>query len=269
MLSDLDEEPRPKPIFKAKRKVAGKRRVRDVLSDEEDTNAIPEPARLSLFGVKNDVSPKQLRVARWARYSALGQNIEPEEKSIGNVNTGSKPSLGIEVNDEYTVVALDLVPVVLENTAYTKYQPTNTFLLRESHFRDLPAEFIPLEKEYADGFGNVLDEEEKRHTGTIQLSEDEEQHSIGHENMAPARDLGDMYDLEVSVDEEGSGSGSGSGSGLNKVLEIPDQAEILVQLSEKLAALNVNISLHEKKQASLKESLAQLQTQRNEVLEGL
>lgn len=265
MLSDLDDEPRPKPIFKAKRKVAAKRRVRDVLSDEEDMNAIPEPARVSLFGVKNDVSPKQLRVARWARYSALGQNIEPEESIKGTVNTGSEPSLGIEGNDEYTVVALDLAPMVLENTAYTTYQPTNTFLLRESHFRDLPAEFIPLEKEYADGFGNVLDEEEKRHTGTIQLSENEEQDSIGHENMAPARDLGDMYDLEVSVDEEGSGSGSG----LNKVLEIPDQAEILVQLSEKLAALNVNISLHEKKQASLKESLAQLQTQRNEVLEGL
>ncbi|QBM87559.1 hypothetical protein METSCH_B07650 [Metschnikowia aff. pulcherrima] len=259
MLSDMEEEVRPAPKFKAKRKFGGaKRRARDPLEDEvESKTDIGAISPILLFTkATKPASPDPLRVSRWAKYSALGQKTElnldvtGENGEIQGFSQANASSLHYPlVEQEYTVVD-ELAPrLESENNAYTKLElPSKTFLLRESHFRDSPTSFIPLDKEYADRYGNVLDEEQEAKPGN-----DESDH-FNEELETPSRDLGDMYDLEVSIEEDTLVSG--------KIVEILEPAQILTGLVEKLATLEVSIGLKEKKLMSLKTSLTELELAR-------
>ncbi|KAF8002294.1 hypothetical protein HF325_003259 [Metschnikowia pulcherrima] len=243
MLSDMEEEARPAPKFKAKRKFGGaKRRARDPLEDEVEakTDISAIGPILQFAKPTKPASPDPLRVSRWAKYSALGQKTElnidvtaENEEIQGFSQENASRSHDPLVEQEYTVVD-ELVPrLESENNAFTKLQlPSKNFLLRESHFRDSPASFIPLDKEYADRYGNVLDEEPQA------KPENDESDHFNEELETPSRDLGDMYDLEVSIEEDTLNAG--------KNVEIPEPAQ-------------VSIGLKEKKLMSLKTSLTELE----------
>ncbi|KAM9899893.1 hypothetical protein OXX79_005455 [Metschnikowia pulcherrima] len=263
MLSDMEEEVRPAPKFKAKRKFGGaKRRARDPLEDEVESGIdLGAIGPISSFtkSTKQE-SPDPLRVSRWAKYSALGQKTELNldvTGENGEIQGFSQESTSRShdplVIQEYTVVDESAPRLESENNAYTKLKlPSKTFSLRESHFRDSPASFIPLDKEYADRYGNVSGEEPQAKPGN-----DESDH-FNEELETPSRDLGDMYDSELSIEEDTSVSG--------KNVEIPEPAQILTGLVEKLATLEVSIGLKEKKLMSLKTSLTELEHARQAVV---
>ncbi|KAM9932060.1 hypothetical protein OXX80_008302 [Metschnikowia pulcherrima] len=266
MLSDMEEEARPAPKFKAKRKFGGgKRRARDPLEDEveskTDTGAIG-PVSQFTKSTKQE-SPDPSRVSRWAKYSALGQKTELNIDVTGEngENQGFSQENASRSHDpldeqEYTVVDESTPRLESENNAYTKLKlPSKTFSLRESHFRDSPASFIPLDKEYADRYGNVSDEEQE-----VKPENDESDH-FNEELETPSRDLGDMYDSEVSIEEDTSSAG--------KNVEIPEPAQIFTGLVEKLATLEVSIGLKEKKLMSLKTSLTELEHARQAAVSEL
>ncbi|KAM9919057.1 hypothetical protein OXX59_008212 [Metschnikowia pulcherrima] len=256
MLSDMEEEARPAPKFKAKRKFGGgKRRARDPLEDEvESKTDIGAISPISQFAkATKQESPDPSRVSRWAKYSALGQKTElnldvtGENGGIqGFSQANASRSHDPLVEQEYTVVDESAPRLESENNAYTRLKlPSKTFSLRESHFRDSPASFIPLDKEYADRYGNVSDEEQEA------KPEIDEIDHFNEELETPSRDLGDMYDSEVSIEEDTSVSG--------KNVDILEPAQILTGLVEKLATLKVSIGLKEKKLMSLKTSLTELE----------
>ena len=262
----MEEEARPTLKFKAKRKFGGgKRRARDPIEEEvESKTDIGAIGPILQFAkATKPASPDPLRVSRWAKYSALGQkttlniDVTAENGEIqGSSQANASRSHDPLDEQEYTVVD-ELAPrLESENNAYTKLKlPSKTFLLRESHFRDSSGSFIPLDKEYADRYGNVLDEEQE-----AKPANDESDH-FNEELETPSRDLGDMYDLEVSIEEDTLVSG--------KNVEIPEPAQILTGLVEKLAALEVSIGLKEKKLMSLKTSLTELERTRQAAVSDL
>ncbi|KAM9909525.1 hypothetical protein OXX69_005346 [Metschnikowia pulcherrima] len=266
MLSDMEEEARPAPKFKAKRKFGGgKRRTRDPIEDEvESKTDIGAISPISQFAkATKQESPDPSRVSRWAKYSALGQktelnidvtgeNGEIHDFSQENTSRSHDPL----VEQEYTVVDGLAPRLESENNAYTKLKlPSKTFSLRESHFRNSPASFIPPDKEYADRYGNVSDEEPQA------KPENDESDHFNEELEMPSRDLGNMYDSEVSIEEDTSSAG--------KNVEIPKPAQILTGLVEKLATLEVSIGLKEKKLMSLKTSLTELEHARQAAVSEL
>ncbi|GEQ72907.1 hypothetical protein JCM33374_g6595 [Metschnikowia sp. JCM 33374] len=254
MLSDSEDMPRPPPVFKSKRKMAkARRRVREEIGEMENhDNTETGPAMYT----------------RGSGQTATNGGVAGGVGGVGGVGTsetGKEPSAS-ENLPEYVVVESTVPPLLSENKAYTTLpSPSKTFVLKESHFRDSPAEFIPLDKEYADAYGNVSDEDVGRNAdNNAPVGDASDFEDVGDpalDKSRYARDLPDMYDSEVSVDTDHVP--------LGRMQEVAEAGAVVEELTEKLAALDVGIALQTTKSQALKETLSQLYSQRDSVVAEL
>lgn len=100
-------------------------------------------------------------------------------------------------NQAYTTVAMDNLELLVKSK---KSDSSNTFTLKQSYFRDTPMETINQEKEYADKFGNVSDDD----TPPVKVDaahSDDDMEIINDFAGPKLAKNNDFYDMEVSVDE--------------------------------------------------------------------
>ncbi|OBA20465.1 hypothetical protein METBIDRAFT_199473 [Metschnikowia bicuspidata var. bicuspidata NRRL YB-4993] len=136
----------------------------------------------------------------------------------------------------------------------------NTFVLRHSHFRDTPV-LVPLGPEYADRYGNVLDDDVPQVIDPAASDDDIALDAFGQPSPADhAPDLHDMYDLDISVDDV-----------LRRadMPDIPGPAAVLSGLAEKVSLLEMSIRLRRERLLALAASLAELQDARQDALGAL
>lgn len=222
MLSDLDDElPPVKVTFKKK----GARLNRRKIPIDES-----EPAEPSLFATKPKTQVQQPQgVSRWARYAALGN------ATLGNAEPASAEKAAVPdpeaIPGDYTVADDRPIQLSSENTAYTIAQnQTNTFSLKQSHFRDNGAEIPSLRHEYADAYGNVLEDElAPRDDLDIDARDDFVMEDTSDTPM------GDIYDMAVSPQLPPGGGHVTSGP--VRLAPVVELSEVAAQLQAALAAL--------------------------------
>lgn len=271
------------PLFKRKN-VRGTRRKRPDL-DSNDLEG------LTLFGVLNKPEQLSQNALKWARYASL-QKVDGDVPQ--QVDTGSLPNtMDSKLDDLKTQLAEEFgeeppqVSMVLEgelvlehpptnNLAYTTLtvenledavkssslanKSTNTFVLKELHFRDSPLQPINLESEYADAYGNVSDED--RRDDKKPDEEDDYDDNIVDLNdgaVLPSRHS-EFYDLEVSFDDEQLDDDH---------MRLPELEAVKLDLKTQIERLEYSIKLRSEKLENINKSLTDAQARREVILQRL
>lgn len=259
-MEDLDP-PLPRPTFKKRAKVENKRaRIRPV----EDVDVAVEVSTQEIAARRDT-----LKAAKWARYLALGNlsqaerpaskagQLEAEDTvtvhestTLPEASEGLPEPRSLSLDDD-AVVLDSTVTFSGENKAFQVMQPSsNTFLLGTSHFRDA-GPTLSLENEYADAYGNVLDEDLNRAKPDELDDPDDDHYNVAR---SPVLSNSEMYDLELSVDEDTEPRGTTS--------TVPTLTDILSSLSEELKKLHLEIDVQKTQQQRLQEQLDTLQQDR-------
>lgn len=268
-----DGEGKPKITFK-KKNVKGKARGR--------TRADEDFSGVSLFSTTKRTAERKVDASRWTKYSALGETddrageervVEEEVKTLTLNSLHDEVPLpaGLDVPDGAIVVdevAVDTTDEASTSNAYTTLDvpaPAKTFSLRESHFRELDSPLLTLDREYADRFGNVDDEEEKpKSDGDDDIYDDvvddNEYEKMPFSILDARADLrDDLYDMELSVSDDEATTAH----------KIPTHADVVEELTQKLAELDSVIQMRHAKMTKLQADLDATEAKKQELIAQL
>lgn len=160
------------------------------------------------------------------------------------------------LNQAYIKVTTENLELFLKSG---KSDETSTFTLKESYFRDTPIEPIHHDKEYADKYGNVSDDDiTERKVDAAQSDDDVEViDEFTKPNLAIHKDF---YDMEVSVDEELLEFEDG---------RVPSIEELQNDIMQRVQKLEISIRLRSERIPQLENSLAEAEKKRLEILKRL
>lgn len=224
------------PVFK-KKSARGMRRKRPEI-DMDDSGGASVFGVVKNFEVKPQ---NALKWARYASLVASGDNAsEPRDGKCSNGPAGTSAGevslhrvgtqLAGEGGEDLPQVMDDIVPhrtaddwvtespgardAALDNLAYKIFTLDNlkdhvqsgagtsdTFSLKELYFRDAHKDAVPLDKEYADAYGNVSDEDSSR-AAQRNVPEDEDEVELLDDYFKSAMPHSELYDQYLSVDSD-------------------------------------------------------------------
>lgn len=277
------------PLFK-KKNVRGTRRKREnsELEDRESS---------SLYSIKKENEDLSLNASKWARYASL-QKDEPQiingENDEGvnaaeTLNFGSSESTAInvaqsqihdlDIEDEedmpqvapdYEILTKDIdqdsnhafTTVTMSNLKQfvtpSKSETASSFTLKESYFRDAPMDSVSHDKEYADKFGNVSDDEITQAKVDAMQSDDDVEimDEFAGPNLAKHNSF---YDMEVSVDEDLDVENG----------KIPNIETLKNDITERIQKLQNSIRLRSERLPQVERSLEEADEKRLKLLKRL
>lgn len=249
-MSDSDEQVAlPKPKFKKKAFSRQNRRQKDADWDE--------PGHGSVFSSSKLVSTPG--VAKWEKFKGL-RNIQADNGTMSGQDDSTFEEVKHKKDDEAPPAMEPLVEQPLkiqplENTAYTTLDMPNTFTLKSTHFRDGSQTAMRLEKEYADAYGNVSDEEVAP-AGDILHDQVQEFSDIDGED--------EIYDSELSVEAT-----SPHAPGLLRIAAVKEWLEMQAQVARQSEELRLEMAANERRLGEIKHALAACEERRLKVVEEL